>query len=499
MTLSEYCFRRDEYMNNLTLGITTIGDLLLNDRISEVGGGKSIDGIRLVIPEYQRPYKWTAKNTNQLLDDIEEAMNENKEVYRVGTLILHKDNDDNYNIVDGQQRTITFALLLDCLGESYIRFLEQRLADNSYNLRNVLNNHNTLKRRLEKLWPEEKDRDKLKGFIKDQCELIVVITEDLSEAFQFFDSQNARGKALYPHDLLKAYHLREMRSINAEETERTVRMWEELDQKNLSVLFNEYLYRLKEWVKGNRAYELTEHNIDLFKGVTKKDNHPYAQFYKSAYAYAEELNRSNVPFVTGIQELNPFQLNAPIIAGQPFFQYTKHYFDILADIQNNDKYEGYFINDVDIVKTLDLREYRNGVGNRITRLMFDTAILLYVDRFCPAVPSRTDIDYLNQFVLFAFVWAYSLRAQYRNVGWLVAQNYIMGTSGRTVKNGFNMYKVISESDSPSGLLSKLADRVVPLSSPDIVANKDNIDEQDEDGVYQNYLHYFAINRFWEDV
>ena len=35
--------------------------------------------------------------------------------------------------------------------------------------------------------------------------------------------------------------------------------------------------------------------------------------------------------------------------------------DILADIQNNDKYEGYFINDNEIVKTLDLRKYKNGL------------------------------------------------------------------------------------------------------------------------------------------
>ena len=80
--------------------------------------------IKLTIPEYQRPYKWTAKNANQLLDDIEEAMYTNKEVYRVGTLILHLDKEGKYNIVDGQQRTITFSLLLDCLEQNPIVFLK---------------------------------------------------------------------------------------------------------------------------------------------------------------------------------------------------------------------------------------------------------------------------------------------------------------------------------------------------------------------------------------
>ena len=487
--------------NNLRLGITKIGDLLLRNRISETDNGSPIENIKLKIPEYQRPYKWTAKNANQLLDDIEDAMNSNKEVYRVGTLILHHDQEDNYNIVDGQQRTITFALLLNCLidrNKESIAFLKQHISDNYFNLHNVINNYRALGRRIDKLMIDERDKDSLTEYISEHCELIVVITEDLSEAFQFFDSQNARGKTLYPHDLLKAFHLREMSGVDVTETERVVKMWEDLDQKALAVLFNEYLYRLKEWVKGNRSYELTEHNIELFKGVTAKDTHPFAQYYKGAFAYADEVNRSHVPFVTGLQNLSPFQINAPIIAGKPFFEYAKHYFDILADIQNNDKYEGYFINDNPIVKTLDLRHYKNGVGNGITRLMFDTAILLYVDRFCPAIPSKTDIDYLEQFVVFAFVWAYSMRAQYRNVGWLVAQNYIMGTSKKDgIVNGFNIYKVIVESDSPNVLLSKMADMIVPLTTSKIKAKTDNWDEYKGD-IYQNYLYYFDKHKFWED-
>ena len=68
-------------MSNLILSITTIGDLLLNNRISQKEDGKPIDNVTLTIPEYQRPYKWTARNAIQLLDDIIEAMNNNKEVY----------------------------------------------------------------------------------------------------------------------------------------------------------------------------------------------------------------------------------------------------------------------------------------------------------------------------------------------------------------------------------------------------------------------------------
>ena len=482
----------------LKLAITKIGDLLLDGKITQDMDGNPINGINLAIPNYQRPYKWTAKNAIQLFDDIIDAKNKNKETYRVGTLILHQERDTPYNIVDGQQRTITFSLLLKALGADSISFLEQPLTDNPHNKHNIPNNFRALERRVNNIIGD-RDKNELLKYIKNNCELIVVITENISEAFQFFDSQNARGKKLYPHDLLKAYHLREMNDLDVAETEKVVKGWEDLDQKQLSALFSDYLYRVKEWTKGNKAWELTEHNIHKFKGITRQDNFPYAQFYKGAFAYVDTVNHSTMPFVSGIRNFKPFQLDTPIVAGKPFFDFAKHYFEILKDIQNNDKYEGYFINDNNIVKTLDLRTYKNGVGNRITRLLFDTAILLYVDRFCPERPAKKDLEMLDQFVVFAFVWAYSLRAQYHNVGWLSAQNYIMGNG---VKNSFNIYKIITEADSPVSLLSALSDKVNPLPNSKIVAKNDDRDKddrytKDEEGIYQNYLHYFKKYKFLE--
>ena len=63
------------------------------------------------------------------------------------------------------------------------------------------------------------------------------------------------------------------------------------------------------------------------------------------------------------------------------------------------------------------------------RLLFDAAVLFYVDRFCPEKPPKEDSQMLDRFIMFAFVWAYSHRAQYENLGWQSAQNYI------GIKNG----------------------------------------------------------------
>ena len=490
---------------NLKLGIAKIGELLLHGEISRVNDDNLLNDIKLVIPNYQRPYKWTAKNAIQLLDDIIEAKNDNKEVYRVGTLILHHEKgDDVYNIVDGQQRVTTFALLLEAFGEDKpIPFLNQQVTDNPYTRENVANNYRAFVRRRDAMAEEKTNDDRkvkdLREFIEEQCELIVVITNDISEAFQFFDSQNARGKKLYPHDLLKAYHLREMSDVGVEETERVVKRWEDEKQNELADLFGEYLFRVREWLRGNYAWELNEHNIDKFKGISKRDNSPYAQFFKGAFAYADMVNRSAMPFVSGMHDLNPFQLDAPIVAGKPFFDYTSHYFEILKDIQNNNKYEGYFVNGNEIVETLNLSKYRNGVGNRIARKLFDLAALLYVDRFCPNKPTQNDLDLFEQFLVLDFIRAYSLRAQYYSLGWASAQKFIMGNPG--VINSFNLYKCISEAPDPTMLLSELADRIMPLPSGRLASNAkaDNIDENekvDGSGTYLNYLHYFKKHNFY---
>lgn len=521
--------------NNLTLALTRVGDLLLRDHITKDADGKPIENIYLQIPEYQRPYKWAVKNAIQLFDDINEARANNKRVYRVGTLILHKnkdyrkrsENEDDshdlgysYDIVDGQQRAITFALLLRALldaqeadqkdsskvdnaqreqqskgAQNGIALLDQDMQISPTTAHAVATNFRALKRRCTNL---DKSLNEYLEYVENNCEMVVVITEDISEAFQFFDSQNARGKKLYPHDLLKAFHLREMNDLDTKEIEDIVRTWEEMPQSELAFLFSEYLYRLKEWIKGNRATELNEHNIDMFKGVTSADIFPFAQYYKGAHAYANAINTSSLPFVTGLPHMSEFQIDSPIVAGKPFFEYAKHYFSVLKDIQNNDKYEGCFINDNEIVKTLDRPVYRTGTGNKITRLMFDTAILLYVDRFCLDVPTQGDLDLLDQFAELAFIWAYSMRAQYENVGWLVAQNYIMGVAGIKPKvNSFNIYKLIAESATPTQLLSSLSAQLEPLPrNIDLKTKKyDEIDHQDADGVYTNYLHFFVDKEY----
>jgi hypothetical protein len=75
----------------------------------------------------------------------------------------------------------------------------------------------------------------------------------------------------------------------------------------------------------------------------------------------------------------------------------------------------------------------------------------------------------------------------------------MGTAPGDVRNSFNIYKIITEADSPVSLLSALSDRVNPLRSNDIAESqkKDYPGEPDDDGIYPNYLYYFKKQNFLE--
>ena len=156
-----------------------------------------------VIPPYQRPYKWHKSHVIQLLDDLYENIYIGRRTYRVGTLIVH-DEGNTHNIVDGQQRLTTLSLILYYLGEKD-KLLQNQEYTNEISKNNLVYNYDQIKqwfgaKRL------EINEEMFLNELKDKCEFVVITVYHQDEAFQLFDTQNSRGKELYPHDLLKAFH-----------------------------------------------------------------------------------------------------------------------------------------------------------------------------------------------------------------------------------------------------------------------------------------------------
>ena len=77
---------------------------------------------KFIIPEYQRSYSWTTESCDKLWQDIEDFMNSStvndsgeKEPYFFGTIIADCSESENVCLIDGQQRTTTFILLMKAL------------------------------------------------------------------------------------------------------------------------------------------------------------------------------------------------------------------------------------------------------------------------------------------------------------------------------------------------------------------------------------------------
>ncbi len=138
----------------------------------------------LMIPKYQRPYKWKEKNVIQLLEDISESFFANKKSYRIGTIILHNEKkNDRLNVVDGQQRLVTIAIILYFLKLTPPLLKEKFPHATSKN--NIKHNFNKIKNWFEN-W-DENNKERYKNYILNNCEVVNIELEDLSEAFQLFD------------------------------------------------------------------------------------------------------------------------------------------------------------------------------------------------------------------------------------------------------------------------------------------------------------------------
>jgi len=284
--------------------------------------------VKLTIPVYQRPYKWREKNVIQLLGDIFEYVIIKNKNYRIGNIILHSENSTN-NVVDGQQRLTTISVLLKILDETYDGLLLNEKFKHNISKDNIVYNYriidNWIKTKFEN--NEEKKAD-FKNKILNKCEFVLFTVFRQDEAFQLFDSQNARGKALEPYDLLKAFHLREMDFDSEEERAECVERWEaSVDEGTLKPILGNHLFKIRKWSKNEWKYDFTKDEIDEFKGISihQKQKYPYESTMRMLDAFVENTNNDDFVRSSKTAPTFPFQITSPIINGKRFFEYVDFY------------------------------------------------------------------------------------------------------------------------------------------------------------------------------
>lgn len=244
---------------------------------------KSFDNFKLHIPDYQRPYAWGEKQVETLLNDLKDVIESDKKSYLLGSLILHKEEQEQngkrqkyLNIVDGQQRLVTLALICAELGQwskdekNWVRvpqnigtndsfFLSDQKFEHSESQRNLKNNFAYIRKWFDR---NQKEVVKFQGLLEsDKIEFVCIVTPNLDDAFIFFDSANSRGKKLEDYDLIKAYHLRKIKGLG--NIKKYTQMFENLAKngEDFERLFRWVLAPSRRWIMGE---QINATNISIY-------------------------------------------------------------------------------------------------------------------------------------------------------------------------------------------------------------------------------------------
>ena len=364
----------------------------------------------LAIPDYQRPYRWKAGNALILFDDLYASFKNNKGgEYRIGSIVLFHDKEEKYYIIDGQQRITTLLILLYCLGHNEDELLTS-LKYSGLSGKAIKDNQRALKEKCKNICSE---KIAFSDYILNNCTFLEIVTENEADSFIYFDSLNSKGKPLSPHDLLKAYHLREVSDIDEETKKGLVEKWEKADEgDNLFYFFFYNLYPIVRWSNGLDGNYYDRDKINTFKGIPN-NAYPYSEFFKK-------------------MENSCFLLSEPFMAGKGFFEYVSKYLELKDQV----------VDKIRDLTCLDINEYT--WGNYYVKQLYINVCIFYADRF--------GIEKLDDSALhFFYKWAYTLRINKSRLMYESINRYALyGDNGI---NDMNIFMLIREMTAPDQIYS----------------------------------------------
>lgn len=169
---------------------------------------------KYIIPIYQRNYAWGDDEISSLLQDIKNACEKNKEQdknYYIGSLVVYRRENGDFEVIDGQQRLTTLTLIMHYLGKLSFRnvFFEHR--DESEQALSNLNSEKlpsnfsqalkTIKRVINE-WGDNKNE--IVKFLLGKVEIIRTEVPEGTDLNHYFEIMNTRGEQLEKHEVLKA-------------------------------------------------------------------------------------------------------------------------------------------------------------------------------------------------------------------------------------------------------------------------------------------------------
>ena len=198
------------------------------------------------IPLYQRNFAWTYDEIEQLLNDVADAFQENRDNYYIGTLVVNKENDI-FKIIDGQQRTTALNLIALALKHEFgfdrlkavnltfparkksnkniqKLFTKQEISEGDEN--ELTRGYGHAKDALKKVLEER--RLNPQSFVDYLFENVIIFRSILPEDLDlnlYFERFNSRGEQLEAHEILKAQMMAKF-GIDQEMAQKFARIWD---------------------------------------------------------------------------------------------------------------------------------------------------------------------------------------------------------------------------------------------------------------------------------
>ena len=202
------------------------------------------------IPLYQRNFAWTYDEIEQLLNDVADAFQENRDNYYnnyyIGTLVVNNENDI-FKIIDGQQRTTALNLIALALKHEFgfdrlkavnltfparkksneniqKLFTKQEISEGDEN--ELTRGYGHAKDALKKVL-EERQLDP-QSFVDYLFENVIIFRSILPEDLDlnlYFERFNSRGEQLEAHEILKAQMMSKF-GEDQEMAQKFARIWE---------------------------------------------------------------------------------------------------------------------------------------------------------------------------------------------------------------------------------------------------------------------------------
>ena len=167
-----------------------------------------------IIPIYQRNYAWGDDEISSLLQDIKNSCEKNKEQdknYYIGSLVVYRRDNGDFEVIDGQQRLTTLTLIMHHLGKLSFRNVsfehrdESEQALSNLNSEKLPSNFSQALKTIKKIIDEwGNNKDKIVEFLLDKVEIIRTEVPEGTDLNHYFEIMNTRGEQLEKHEILKA-------------------------------------------------------------------------------------------------------------------------------------------------------------------------------------------------------------------------------------------------------------------------------------------------------